>query len=246
MTGPDGRVDFDTGGKGEEIDMTITNLTYTTRAGEEFTGILVAPDGDAPAPGILYITAIWGIDESAVQIAEEFAADGFVVSVPDIFWRQHPGPTADPEVAHARYNAYDVDRGLLDLQDLIAHLRNHPRCNGKLGLLGICFGGRYAHLAAARFGIDAAAAYHGTYIELHLDETEKITCPVSFHFGELDPVIPMDDVRAIQDSYANRPNAEIVAHPGADHNFAMPHKAAYDPAIAATARDAVLKCFRSM
>ncbi len=226
--------------------MTITDIGYTTRGGEDFTGILAAPDGDEKLPGILFITAIWGIDGSARQITEEWAEAGFVVSVPDIFWRLHPGPTADPEIAHGRYNAYDVDQGLLDLQDLIGHLRAHPRCNGKIGVLGICFGGRYAHLAAARYGIDAAAAYHGTYIEKHLDETHKIACPVSFHFGALDPVIPMDDVRAIQESYAAHPDAEIVAHAGADHNFAMPHKDAYDPAIAATAREAVLRCFRSM
>jgi carboxymethylenebutenolidase len=226
--------------------MTITDISYTTRDGEDFTGILAAPDGDGKLPGILFITAIWGIDGSARQITKEWAEAGFVVSVPDIFWRLHPGQTADPEIAHGRYNAYDVDQGLLDLQDLIGHLRAHPRCNGKIGVLGICFGGRYAHLAAARYGIDAAAAYHGTYIEKHLDETHKITCPVSFHFGALDPVIQMDDVCAIQNSYAAHPNAEIVAHTGADHNFAMPHKDAYDPAIAATAREAVLRCFRSM
>ena len=116
----------------------------------------------------------------------------------------------------------------------------------KLAVLGICFGGRYAHLAAARYGIDAAASYHGTYIERHLDETHKITCPVSFHFGETDPVTRMDQVRAIQDSYAGHRNAEIVAHPNAVHNFSMPHKDAYDPVVAKVSRDAVLRCFQSM
>jgi carboxymethylenebutenolidase len=226
--------------------MATTDITYTTRDGEEFTGIVAAPDGAGELPGILFITAIWGIDDSAREIAEQWADDGFVVSVPDIFWRQHPGPTTDREIAQRRYHAYDVDQGLADIQDLIAHLRAHPRCNGKLGLLGICFGGRYAHIAAARYGIDAAAAYHGTYIERHLDETRDITCPVSFHFGEDDPVIPMDQVALIRESYAAHGGAEIVAHANAGHNFSMPHKDAYDPAVAKTARDAVLRCFRSM
>lgn len=226
--------------------MATTNITYTTRDGEDFTGILAAPDGDRELPGILFITAIWGIDDSAREITERWADDGFVVSVPDIFWRQHPGPTTDREVAQRRYHAYDVDQGLLDIQYLIAHLRAHPRCNGKLGVLGICFGGRYAHVAAARYGIDAAAAYHGTLIERHLDETHEITCPVSFHFGEDDPVVPMDQVEAIRESYASHGNAEIVAHANAGHNFSMPQKDTYDPAVAKTAHDAVLRCFRSM
>jgi len=226
--------------------MATTDITYTTRKGEEFTGILAVPVGDHKLPGILFITAIWGIDESAREITETWADDGFIVSVPDIFWRVHPGPTTDPKVAQGRNHAYDFEQGLLDLQDLIGHLRAHPRCNGKLAVLGICFGGRYAHLAAARYGIDAAASYHGTYIERHLDETHKITCPVSFHFGEVDPVVPMDQVKAIQDSYASHQNAEIVVHPNVAHNFSMPHKDAYDPGVAKTSRDAVLRCFQSM
>ena len=227
--------------------MTQTHeITYTTRASEEFTGILAEPNGNATVPAILFITAIWGIDGNAKEITQAFSDDGYLVSVPDIFWRVHPGPTADAEVAHGRYNAYDFDQGLLDMQDLIAHLRAHPRCNGKVAILGICFGGRYAHLGAARWGIDAAASYHGTLIERHLDETRNITCPVSHHFGADDPVTPMDDVQAIQDSYAGQPNTEVVVHAGAEHNFAMPQKPTYDPTIAKTARDSVLRCFGSM
>jgi len=142
--------------------MTVADITYTTRDGEEFTGILGEPDGDDKLAGILFITAIFGIDGNARTITEQWADDGFLVSVPDIFWRQHPGPTDDMEIAQARYHAYDFDQGLLDIQDLIAQLRAHPRCNGKIAVFGVCFGGRYAHLAAARYGIDAAAAYHGT------------------------------------------------------------------------------------
>jgi carboxymethylenebutenolidase len=225
---------------------TPTDITYLTRAGEAFTGILDEPDGNGKVPGILYITAIWGIDGSVLDTTRGFAEEGFLVSVPDIFWRVHPGPTDDPAIAHSRYQAYDFDQGLLDIQDLIAHLRAHPRCSGKVAMLGVCFGGRYAHLGAARWGIDAAASYHGTYIERHLDETHKITCPVSHHFGAEDPVTPMEDVRAIQDSYAGCPKAEVIAHPGAKHNFSMPRMPAYDPEIANVARDGVLRCFRSM
>ena len=227
-------------------ELAVTDITYTTRGDEEFTGILAAPNGDGKVPGILFITAIWGIDESAREITEAWAQDGFIVSVPDIFWRVHPGPTGDMEIAQRRYHAYDFDQGLLDIQDLLADLRAHPRCNGKIAVFGICFGGRYAHLAAARWGVDAAAAYHGTYIERHLDETHKITCPVSFHFGMDDPVIPMDMVAAIQESYASHDYAEIVAHENAGLNFSMPHKDNYHPEVAKASRDAVLKCFRSM
>lgn len=226
--------------------MTGTDITYTTRAGEEFTGYLAAPMTDAQATGILLITAIFGIDDEMKELADAWAADGFLVSVPDIFWRVMPGPTADMEKAFDRYGKFDAEQGMLDIEDLIKDLKSRPQCNGKVAVLGFCFGGRYAHLAAARLGIDAAGAYHGTLIGEHLDETAKITCPVSFHFGDEDPVVPMDEVAAIKAAYASHPNAEITVHPGATHNFSMPYKEGYHPEAAKASRDAVLRCFRSV
>ncbi|MDA0651859.1 MAG: dienelactone hydrolase family protein, partial [Proteobacteria bacterium] len=171
--------------------MTGTDITYATRAGENFTGYLAIPATDAPAPGILLITAIFGIDDEMKELADGWAADGFVVSVPDIFWRVMPGPTADMEKAFARYGAFDREQGMLDMEDLVGDLRARPQCNGKVAMLGFCFGGLYAHLGAARLGIDAAGSFHGTKIGDNLGETDRITCPVSFHFGDRDPVVPM-------------------------------------------------------
>jgi carboxymethylenebutenolidase len=226
--------------------MTGNDITYTTRAGENFTGYLTAPASGTPAPGILLITAIFGVDDEMKELADAWAADGFVVSTPDIFWRVMPGPTADMEKAFARYGAFDADQGMLDIEDLLKDLKARPECNGKVALLGFCFGGRYAHLAAARLGIDAAASFHGTKIGEHLDETPNVTCPVSFHFGSADPAIPMEEVEAIKAAYASHANAEIAVHEGASHNFAMPYKQGYHEEAAKASREATLKCFRKM
>ena len=226
--------------------MPSREITYTTRDDETFTGYMAEPDGDGSAPGILLITAIFGIDDEMKEMADGWAADGYIVSVPDIFWRVMPGPTADMEKAFARYNAFDFDQGVKDIEDLIGDLRAHPRCNGKVGVLGICFGGRYAHLSVARFRADAAGAYHGTMIGQHLDETDKITSPVSFHFGADDPVAPMEEVEAIRAAYAGHDNAEIVVHEGCGHNFSMPYKQGYHEPAATASRAAVLRCFETM
>ncbi|MFT5438423.1 MAG: carboxymethylenebutenolidase [Alphaproteobacteria bacterium] len=226
--------------------MTGKDITYTTRNGENFTGYLTAPDSGAPAPGILLITAIFGVDDEMKELSDAWAADGFAVSTPDIFWRVMPGPTADMEKAFARYAAFDAAQGMLDIEDLIADLKARPECNGKVAVLGFCFGGLYAHLAAARLGIDAAASFHGTKIGDHLGETASITCPVSYHFGSADPVVPMEEVAAIKASYAGHANAEITVHQGASHNFAMPYKDGYHADAASASRAAALKCFRTM
>ncbi|MBT5050705.1 MAG: dienelactone hydrolase family protein [Rhodospirillaceae bacterium] len=223
-----------------------SDIKYTTRNDETFDGYVTAPAADGAYPGILLITGITGCDDVVKGLADAWAHDGFVVSVPDIFWRTHPGPTTDREYAQARYAVYDVDQGMLDIEDLINDLKARPNCNGKVGVLGFCFGGRYAHLSAARLGADAAAAFHGTKIGLHLDETPNITCPVSYHFGDQDASIPMEEVDSIRQAYAGHANAEIAVYEDCVHNFSTPGKAGYVEEIAKESRDAVLRCFKSM
>jgi carboxymethylenebutenolidase len=226
--------------------MSSSSIEYTSRNGEPYGGYLTKPDGDGPFPGILLITAIFGIDNEMKEIADAWAADGFIVSVPDIFWRQVPGPTTDMEVAFGRMKNFDPDQGMKDIEDLLNDLRIRSECNGKTGILGFCFGGRYVQLSAARLGVDAGASFHGAGIGLHLDETYKVLCPMSLHFGETDPVVPMEEVNAIQEAYAGHTNADIVVYPGVEHNFAMPYKQGYDVAAAKASRTAALKIFQSM
>lgn len=226
--------------------MAGTDITYTTRDNETLDGYLTAPDGTAKVPGILLITAIFGVDQEMRELSDAWANDGFIVSVPDIFWRQTPGPTADMTVAFDRYGKFDPVQGMRDIEDLLADLKSRPRCNGKVAILGFCFGGRYALLGAARLGIAAAAAFHGTLMGQHLDEVDRITCPVSFHFGDADPVAPMDEVNAIRKAFAARPNADIRVYEGVGHNFSMPRKQGYSAAVAQQSRERVLRCFKSM
>ncbi len=225
--------------------MNGTDIQYTTRNHETFDGYLTAPAGNAKAPGILLITAIFGVDQEMRELADAWAADGFVVSVPDIFWRQIPGPTADINVAFDRYGKFDPVQGMLDIEDLVRDLKAQPRCSGKVAILGFCFGGRYALLSAARLDVDAAASFHGAGMGQHLDEVDKITCPVSFHFGDDDPVVPMAEVEAIQKAFAGRANADVGVY-ATGHNFAMPHKDGYNAAAAKEARERTLRCFKSM
>lgn len=226
--------------------MITSNIKYTTRSNETFDGRLSQPTGDNQLPGIVLITAIFGMDAEMEALADAYAAESFIVSMPDYFWRQLPGPTADREVAFARMNDYEPIQGLMDIEDVINDLRAHPHCNGKVAVLGFCFGGWIAHVSAARFGANAAAAYHGTRIGQYLDEMPDLQCPVSFHFGEDDPIVPMEEVAAIKVAYRGHVNAEVVIYPGATHNFAMPDKPGYDEAVAQASQRLVLECFKSM
>jgi carboxymethylenebutenolidase len=226
--------------------MPSREITNTTRDNQTYDGYLTEPDGNDKLPGILIIPAIFGTDDEMMALADAWAADGFVVSVPDIFWRVMPGPTADMEKAFARYEAFDVEQGYKDIEDLLTDLRANPRCNGKVAVLGFCFGGRYAQYAAARLCADAAGAFHGTMIEDELNPMPPKSCPVSFHFGVEDPIVPMDAVEKIRAAYGGHDHTAIVAHDGAGHNFSMPAKDGYHAGVAATSRQAVLDAFNTL
>ena len=68
----------------------MTDITISLEAGESFSGYLAAPSS-TPAPGIVLIQEIFGVNAYMRTIADEFAAMGYMVLCPDLFWRQEPG-----------------------------------------------------------------------------------------------------------------------------------------------------------
>lgn len=222
------------------------NITFTTREGESYDGRMSIPAGEGTFPAILVMPAIFGTDAEMEALIEAFAEDGFLTAAPDYFFRTVPGPTAEVEVAFGRMNQHDIDQGLVDMSDAMDELRSHDRCNGKVAVLGFCFGGLFAFLGGTRLGADAVAAYHGTRIHSYLDEADRLTVPTSLHYGDDDPHVPMEQVNPIEDALKGKDHVDVVVHAGGKHNFSMPQKQGYDATIAKSARDAVLACFRKM
>ncbi len=202
----------------------------------------------APAPGIVLLPPIFGIEPVIRELADRYAARGFVVAVPNQFRRD-----AQPEMmdrteagragAMARAKRVDPDAVVDDLRETIGELRALPQCSGKNAVLGFCFGGRYAFLAAARLDVQAAAAFHGTLIGASLGDAPQVHAPLSLHFGADDPIAPMTEVDAIKHALRENSDAEIFVYPGATHNFAVPGVPGYDAAVAALAEQRVFALF---
>jgi carboxymethylenebutenolidase len=200
------------------------------------------------APGILLLPPVFGIEPVIRQLADRYAARGFVVAAPNQFHRD-----AEPEMmertdegrarALARAQRVDVDQIVDDVRAEIAALRALPQCTGKIGVVGFCFGGRYAFLAAARLDVDAAAAFHPVQIGNSLADAPNVHAPISLHFGVEDPLTPPSEVEAVTAALRSRPDAEVFSYPGATHNFAIPGVPAYDPAVAQLSEDRAFALF---
>lgn len=228
------------------MGVTSSNIKFTTREGESYDGRLSVPAGEGTFPAILVMPAIFGTDKEMEGLIEALAKDGFLTAAPDYFFRTVPGPTAEKEVAFARMQQHDIDQGLVDMSDALDELREHERCNGKVAVLGFCFGGLFAYLGGTRLGVDAVGTYHGTRIHSYLDEADRLTVPSSLHYGDADPTVPMEQVQPVIEALGEKPNVDVVVHAGGKHNFSMPTKAGFDADIAKSSRDAVLACFRQM
>src|SRR6202020_1317906 len=120
-----------------------------------------------PAPAVVVLQELFGVNADIRKHCDELAEQGFIAVAPDLFWRQEPGVdlgvTSEPDWQHGirLYQAYDRDAGARDVKDTADVVAKLPECTGKVAVLGYCIGGLMTFLSAARYGADAAVAYHG-------------------------------------------------------------------------------------
>jgi carboxymethylenebutenolidase len=203
--------------------MAGTHVTIAAADGGSFDSYVASPVSGKGA-GVIIVSTISGVDSDVIHYADALAAEGFVASAADMFWRDaDPGPLTwnddGRKRAFARNDRHDLELGMKDLADVIANLKKHPQCNGKIAVMGFCFGGPFALLAAARYGTDAGISFHGSHVEKHLDEVDRIRCPLSFHYGDRDQVAPMAAIERIREAFKRLKDAEVYVYPGAGHGF---------------------------
>jgi carboxymethylenebutenolidase len=224
------------------------DITIAAPDGGAFDAYLALPPA-APAPGLLLLPPIFGVEPVVREMADRYAARGFAVLVPNQFWRDaEPGIMARDDAgraaAMARAKRVDPADVLRDVAAAVEALRAMPECNGGVAVLGLCFGGRYAYLAAARLPVGAAAAYHGTLVGTCLPELPR--APIALHYGTEDPVAPMSEVDAIAAALRDVPHANVYVYDGASHNFSIPGDAHFDPDVLRRAEERTFALFDAL
>jgi len=214
----------------------------------DFSGYLALPEWGS-GPGLVLAQEIFGVNHVMKAIADEFAGKGYVVLVPDLFWRFEPGITlgyseADWAKAAQYYQAFDVDKGVADMQAAITALRGQAACTGKVGVIGFCLGGLVAYLTACRTDCDAAACYYGVGIEEKLDEAKNLTCPTVLHFAEKDQFVPREAFHKISEKLKAFDNIQVFDYPGVDHAFARVGEEPYHKASAELAEQRTLELLK--
>jgi len=228
---------------GQEIQITAAD-------GGRFAAYLALP-ARVPAPALVVLPEVFNTNPHIRSVADGYAAEGFVVVAPDVYWRQEPGCYAPyTDEGRAKVQALrarlDTDQFARDLGDVVAVLRSRSDCTGKVGVMGFCLGGKFAYLAGTRLPIDAAVSYYGVQIDQHLDEADRLRCPILMHFAENDPHVPAPTVAAIQARMGAWKNVSIHVYPGTEHGFNRQGYPPYQEAAAKVARERTLAHFRGL
>jgi carboxymethylenebutenolidase len=206
-------------------------------------GAYIARPKARPAPAVVVLHEVFGVNADIRKTCDELAEQGFVAVAPDLFWRQEPGvdlgvtSKADWDHGLRLYQAYDRDAGARDVKDAANAVAKLPECAGRVAFLGYCLGGLMTFLTAARYGVDAAVAYHGGDTEKYLGEVDGLHAPLLMHLAEEDEFISKSAQAAIKSALAGKPNATIYSYPGQNHAFSRHNGAHYNAAAAALAHE---------
>jgi len=192
---------------------------------EDFTGYLARPDTLDTYPGVVMIHEWWGLNDNIKQMADDLAAQGYVVLAVDLYGVEAATTT---DAARQLVSSYDVQNGISNMNGAVNFLfENNVE---SIGSIGWCFGGGQSlNLALNNQDMDATVIYYG---QLTTDEAQlsSINWPVLGIFAELDQGIPVDKVNEFQLLLNNLGiENEVYIYPSVDHAFANPSGERYAP-----------------
>ncbi len=203
----------------EEADdrLTIADVTYPGGAGE-MKGYLAIPKNAAgPLPAVIVVHENRGLNPHIKDVARRMALEGFVALAPD-FLSPVGGTPADEDKAREMFSSLDMPATIKNAEATRVYLAGLKASNGKVGIIGFCWGGGLVNqLAVASPELGAGVAYYGA--QPKAEQVPSIKAPLMLHYGGLD-----DRINAGIDAYKaalekGGKTFEIYVYEGVNHAF---------------------------
>lgn len=207
-------------------------ITLIAEDGHRLSAYRAAPKG-TPRGGLVVIQEIFGVNSHIRKLTDGFAGAGYVALAPALFDRVERGfetgyAQADIERGRAVRGKLSMEDALKDVRAAVVQLTNAELT---VGVVGYCFGGTMAWLAATRIdGVAAAVGYYGGGIADAANERPR--CPVMLHFGETDASIPKEHYEKVQ---RVQPTVPVFVYP-AGHGFSCDERGSFHEPSAKQAR----------
>lgn len=207
----------------------------TLKAADGFElGAYVARPAGEPIGGLVVVQEIFGLNAHMRSVTDGFARDGFLAVAPAMFDRIERDVELgyegeDMRKAMSFVPKLDPETGVADVAAAIDYAARETR--KQVGVVGYCYGGTMAWLAATRLNPAVAVGYYGGNIANFAGEMPK--APVMLHFGREDTHIPAEGVNNVK---ALHPEVEIFWY-DAGHAFNRDVSPSYKPEEAKLARE---------
>ena len=187
------------------------------------------PENNTSNKSIILVYEIFGLTDHIKNIAKEYAENGFLVAIPDIFSRLENN-------IDLPYNKDGFSKGLhlknklgweLPVMDIVA-LAATLRLKYNVNVLGYCYGGSLAWLAMQKsFIFEKGICYYGSSIPEFLES--NVNCPGMLHFGSEDQGIPIESIEKVKKFInVNKSKIELFVYENADHGFNCSQRKSYN------------------
>lgn len=217
-------------------------VEFTSNGGT--TGGYLSLPAAGGGPGVILLQEWWGLVPHIKDVADRFAAEGFVALAPDLY---HGAATKSPDEAGKLMMALDIDRTEKDLRGAVNYLLDHENVtSAKVGTVGFCMGGVLSLYAATKNEqVGACVVFYGIHPKVEPD-LANLQAPVLGIYAEKDNSVPPTAVHALEEKLKSLgKDVEMHIYPGTDHAFFNDTRPeVHDPVASADAWKRTLAFFR--
>lgn len=214
----------------------------SVKGGGTIKALLSKPaEAKAKLGGIVVVHENRGLNPHIEDVARRAALAGFISIAPDALTPLGGYPGND-DAGRELQSKRDQNEMLEDFIAAYEYLKNHQDCNGKVGVVGFCFGGGIANKMAVRIPeLAAAVPFYGG--QPATEDVPKIKAPLLLHYAELDTRI--NEGWPAYEAALKANNKEYMAYvyPGVNHGFHNDTTPRYDKAAAELAWKRTLDFF---
>ncbi|MGJ5641453.1 dienelactone hydrolase family protein [Formosa sp. S-31] len=220
-------------------------ITYASpKGGGEIKGLLSQPQNHKDKlPGIIIVHENRGLNPYIKDVGRRAAIEGFISLAPDALspLGGYPGNDDDGRALQKQRDRNEM------LEDFIAayeYLKTHPNCNGKIGVVGFCFGGWISNMMAVKIPtLGAAVPFYGS--QPSVEDVAQIKAPLLIHYAELDTRVNAgwpDYETALK---SNNIKYTAYIYPQVNHGFHNNTTPRYDEKAAALAWKRTIAFFKT-
>lgn len=214
------------------------------KGGGTIKALLSQPvDATGKLGGIVVVHENRGLNPYIEDVARRAALAGFISIAPDAL-TPLGGYPGDDDKGRELQSKRDKDEMLEDFIDAFGYLKQHPGCNGKVGVVGFCFGGGIANMMAIRLpDLAAAVPFYGA--QPSKDLVPRITAPLLLHYAGLDTRVNEGWPAYESALKENKKEYTAYIYPGVNHGFHNDTTPRYDKAAAELAWQRTIDFFKA-